>query len=39
MACIETDDDEDLGPLWQCECGYWNVEADDECYSCGLFWE
>jgi hypothetical protein len=39
MVCVETEDDEDFGPLWKCECGYWNLEEDEECRNCWRFWE
>lgn len=39
MVCVETDDDEDFGEIWQCECYWWNEESADECYNCGKFRE
>jgi hypothetical protein len=39
MVCVDTDDDEDFGLVWQCECGWWNDEDLDECYKCWRFWE
>ena len=39
MAAVETEDDEDFGSLWRCECGFWNLEDDDECRDCWKYWE
>jgi hypothetical protein len=39
MAAVEFEDDEYGDPIWGCECGFWNMEEDDECQACGKYWE
>ena len=34
MVAMSVEDDG-----WECECGEWNHEDDDECATCWKYWE